>query len=300
VNIRSKRALQIVSGLLVLVLVAYLGMSAYLATRATRATRSAIQSTPAAQGLAFEPVTLTSPVDGELMQGWFLPSGTSRRTIVMLHGLDADRWEGRMADIGSMFVREGFNVLTYDLRGHGVSGGTSIGLGWLERHDVGKALEFLEGKGLKREQTGIWGVSYGTATALLASAQYQLPATVVDSAIADQRDLFDQEIKRVTGMPPIFTPGISLFASLFYGLNLEEMPPLKALPAIAPRPILFIHGDADTRVPLSHSQRLKAASRGPNDDLWVVPGGTHADAFKEMPAEYTRRATEFYRRFLPA
>ena len=72
----------------------------------------------------------------------------------------------------------------------------------------------------------------------------------------------------------------------------------KALARIAPRPILFIHGDADTRIPVAHGYRLKAASRNPVDELWVVPGADHVQAFSVQPDAYAAKVLQFFHRNL--
>jgi acetyl esterase/lipase len=56
-------------------------------------------------------------------------------------------------------------------------------------------------------------------------------------------------------------------------------------------PTLLIHGDADTLVPISHSERIHAALKeaGVNTEFVTIPGGTHG--FAGNP-EHTRRAND--------
>ncbi len=57
-------------------------------------------------------------------------------------------------------------------------------------------------------------------------------------------------------------------------------------------PVLLIHGEADSRIPVSHSERiLKAAA--PGSQLWTLPGVDHVDMFKAEPVEYVRRLREY-------
>jgi fermentation-respiration switch protein FrsA (DUF1100 family) len=76
------------------------------------------------------------------------------------------------------------------------------------------------------------------------------------------------------------SPGINALASLVYGFDLERIAVEKAVPAIAPRPIFFIHGEQDNTIPVAHARRLKAASRGPNDRLWILPGRRHTECIR--------------------
>ena len=294
-------ALAVGAALLAVLLVAYAVASAYMAISATRATRIPIQGTPADLGLAYEPVTFESAVDHVPLRGWYLPS-RGERAIVLLHGIDSNRWDPwpSLPQKAKIYVDNGFDVLTFDLRAHGESGGEHMGLGWLERRDVQGAVRLVEQRGIAPGRIGIHGNSYGAGTALLSTAAIpDVAAVISDSAFADQRLLLDREINRRTGLPPIFTPGISAFASLFYGLDLAAMPPELAVPQIAPRPILFIHGTADTRIPVDHAYRLKAASRNPADELWIVPGAVHVQAFAVEPDLYATKVVAFFDRHVP-
>jgi fermentation-respiration switch protein FrsA (DUF1100 family) len=281
---------------LVLAAALYAGVSAYAATQATIAERTLPEGTPADLGLAYEAVTFASAVDGIPLRGWYLPA-RGERAVILLHGLDGERWDRHPAlpDKARRYVQAGFDVLTFDLRAHGESGGERVGLGWLERRDVQGATTFLEQRGIPPRAIGVHGHSYGAATALLSAAAIpDIGAVIADSAFAAQLPLLDQEIHRKTGLPALFTPGIAGFAGLFYGLDLEAMAPVLAVPQVAPRPILFIHGEADSRIPAENSRLLLAASRNPKDSLWLVPGAEHVEAFTTQPDEYTARMLGFF------
>ncbi len=99
---------------------------------------------------------------------------------------------------------------------------------------------------------------------------------VADSAFADIRNVMVAELEEKTDVPAaalrLFGPGITFIAQLVFDLNLSEIPPLTAVPAIAPRPILFIHGEDDTRVPVEQTRALFHADLSTTNDLWVLPG----------------------------
>lgn len=58
-----------------------------------------------------------------------------RATVVVAHGLTANKDEPRVVSLCAALQRQGFEVIAYDSRGHGQSGGQCT-LGDLERHDV--------------------------------------------------------------------------------------------------------------------------------------------------------------------
>ena len=68
---------------------------------------------------------------------------------------------------------------------------------------------------------------------------------------------------------------------------------------IAPRPILFIHGDHDPYVTIADVEALYAAAGEPKE-LWRVPEAGHREADKSRPAEYRERVIDFFERYLVA
>ena len=157
----------------------------------------------------------------------------------------------------------------------------------------------MRSRGIGVGRIGVWGQSFGGAAALLAAADLpEVGAVVSDAAFYDVRPLLDSEIHARTGLPPIFTPGLATAVRLFYGLDLDVIPPVLAVPRIAPRPILLIHGTADPRIPVEHAYHLRAATRGPADELWLVPGAGHVLSFATEPEAYAAKVLGLFDRAL--
>lgn len=288
----------VAAGLCALVLLAYAGASAYIATDAIRATRHPVSGDPAALGMPYERVQFPS-LDSEInLKGWFLPS-SSHQVVVMVHGLDGNRSDAdsKSLDIAKVLVTGGYNVLMFDLRGHGESSDGQLGLGWTERRDVEGAVAYLEQRGFPPGTIALHGSSYGASIAIFAAAETPaIAAVVADSPFADSRVLLNQEIQSRTGMPPIFMPGVIRAGQLMYGLDLDAHQPIYYVPKLDGRPLLLIHGLDDTRIPPIHSEWLHEAYPNPMDELWLVPGANHTKAFTIAPAEYARRILTFYGR----
>jgi pimeloyl-ACP methyl ester carboxylesterase len=60
------------------------------------------------------------------------------------------------------------------------------------------------------------------------------------------------------------------------------MASLQAVSAIAPTPLLLVHGDRDEYFPLEHFRTLAQAA-GPTATTWVVPGFGHAESGATAP-----------------
>jgi uncharacterized protein len=107
-------------------------------------------------------------------------------------------------------------------------------------------------------------------------------------------DLIKSEIAKRPYMPKFLTPIIPGIAKIVYGVDVEEAKPLQAVNRIAPRPILFIHGEADHKVPVNNALRLYQANNSHSNMLWIVPKAKHARAYKAQPEEYINRVTAFF------
>ena len=128
---------------------AYLAASAYVTDRATRTVRTPIEGTPSDLGLLYQAVTFESDLDHIPLKGWYLPS-RGERAIIFVHGIGQNRWNTweRIPQKAQLFVEHGYDVLVFDLRGHGQSGGDRLGFGWLERNDVRGAVAYVESRGI--------------------------------------------------------------------------------------------------------------------------------------------------------
>jgi fermentation-respiration switch protein FrsA (DUF1100 family) len=93
--------------------------------------------------------------------------------------------------------------------------------------------------------------------------------------------------------------GIGFFLKWWYGLDLGAITPERAISQVAPRPILLIHGTADTRIPVENAYRLKAATTDAGVELWIVPGAEHVASYATEPEAYAVRALAFFERSLP-
>ena len=298
---RFARGLLVVSAVtLALLLGAYSAMSVYLATRLT-AERHLPIGTPADVGLTYESIAFDSEVDHIPLKGWYIPSGGTS-AIILVHGLDGNRWDTNdwLAQLVPVFVDNGFDVFTFDQRGHGESGGEHVGLGTLERRDVAAAVRVVEQHGVPPGHIALFGQSFGAATALNSAASLpDVAAVVSDSAYADATERLNFEIHRVTGLPPLFGRGMGVAASVLYGID-PSVTPERSMAQLAPRPVLLIHGTGDTRIPVENAYRLKAATDSPNVELWIVTGAEHTRSYAAEPALYTQKVVSFFEQSLAA
>ncbi|MBV9021439.1 MAG: alpha/beta hydrolase [Ktedonobacteraceae bacterium] len=291
---------------------AYTALSFYVATQLVYQPPKPIYSTPASLGLQFHYVTFPSREDHLQLRGWFIPgilpngSLTAQRTIIMVHGTHTNRADkdAGLLDLSGAFARNGLAVLAFDMRGMGGSPPAPLSLGYFEQRDVLGAVDFLRSGSIPYPELGRpriiggWGVSMGGATLILAAAREQaIKAIVSDCAYADIIPILEREVPKGSHLPPMFTPGALRAAQAIYGMDFYAVRPVDVVARIAPRPILFIHGDADDYVPTSNMFVLANAARSTPDanvQTWLVHGAKHARSFVNNKDEYIARVVAFY------
>ena len=204
------------------------------------------------------------------LAGWlFRTEHQPRRGLVVyLHGLGDNRSSGIW--IAQHFTALGFDVLAYDSRAHGESGGDACTYGFYEKKDLSRALDKLGGGPIVA-----FGVSLGAGIALQAAAEDPRIALVV--AVAPISDLRTAATERA----PFFASRANIdeafrLAEKQAAFRADEVNPAAAATRIH-APVLVIHGAADDETPPAHSERVYGALAGPKK-LVLVPGAHHNDA----------------------
>jgi uncharacterized protein len=255
---------------------------------------------PASFGLIYRDVEFPARGDGLPISAWFIPNSASRKAIILVHGKDQNRtaeFFGHYPDFAAALQKRGFNILAFDLRGHGASGAARYTWGAKEQWDVQGAASWLSQQGFESGSVGVHGVSMGAASSILAAAGEPLLAAVVaDSSYAAIYPVVELNWTQVSGLPRWFLPGTALVCRLLYNQDFAQLRPVAAISAIAPRPILLVHGAADRMVPVSHARELHAAA--PWAELWELPGVDHAGSYPSDPSVYVARVATFFSRSL--
>lgn len=299
---RAGRILMWAAIAVVLLLVsAYLTIGAVIANNLTVPVRNfALDKTPATLALAYQDVRFPARGGDVEIAGWYIPAEGSRRAVILVHGKDGSRtteFNGQFIHLAKAFHERNFAVLMIDLRGHGQSGEGRFGFGLNERRDVEGAVDWLKGQGFQAGSMGVLGVSLGAASSIGAAAdEPDIGALVEDSGYAAIYPIIKQQWNNVTGLPDFLLPAGLLMHRVLFGFDIGESSPVDEIGRIAPRPVLIIHGSADSLVPVSHAEQLKAAA--PSAEIWIVPGVEHAGAYNADPETYTEKVIGFFNRHL--
>jgi len=248
-----------------------------------------VRCSPADHALRFEDVYFEAE-DGVRLHGWFLPAhgNTPRGTVLHIHG-NAANITGHI-DFVNWLPEAGFNVLTFDYRGYGQSGGRISREGSLR--DAAAALDHLRTRSdVDRNQIVVFGQSIGGAIsiAMAAQRQGQLRAIALDSTFTGYREIVSHHIRH--------NPALLVLAWWFPWTVPLGHDPIDRVAQLAPTPILIIHGRRDGIAPWPMALRLFEAAGEPKD-LWLIDDMDHMQVWFEQPEESRRRLLDFYGRAL--
>lgn len=244
--------------------------------------------------LTKDEIHIPSPF-GYSLYGIYIPSPNSHKTVVIAHGI-AYNLHGSIKYI-HLFRSRGFNVLVYDHRNHGKSGGKNTTFGFYEKHDLKAVVDYALEKQGGGGSVGIHGELMGAAIALQYGAIDDRSAFIVaDCAFSDLRELLEYRLKHDYHLPGgLFIPLANLFCRILSGMSLSAVSPERDVRHYK-TPVLLIHGQEDRYVPVEMSKRIFAAKKDGFRHLYIAPDARHADAYVHDPKEYENQVEQFLAR----
>ncbi|HKI18729.1 MAG TPA: alpha/beta fold hydrolase [Isosphaeraceae bacterium] len=269
----------------------YAGVSLLTADRLTRPTNHPSRFDPREWNAGAQPWS-TRTSDRITLRGWYLPTHARRHLIVLVHGMWSSWLE--MAALGRDLNERGFDVLLFDLRGHGESDPSRLSLGRRERADIRAVMTWAQTEGFTDDRVGWLGYSMGGSTVLMEAARNpRIQAAVLDSPYGDLPKLLEIQLSKHSGLPGWFNPGILLAARWVYGVRTDDLVPTRFARAWGERPLLVIHGESDTIVPVSQARELAIAA-GASCLTMTLPGVDHVKGYASNPEGYVRVVGTFF------
>jgi uncharacterized protein len=157
--------------------------------------RAPVLHWPSEHGLEYEDVTFLAR-DGAPLEAWFIPAPGSSKLVIANHPLGFSRsgipthlqpWHADWAPSGNGFEVNlvpdykilhdaGYNVLTYDLRNHGLSGAANGGVvthGFTEGRDVAGSLDYARARFSARQMAiGLFSRCMGAVSTFAAMSRF--------------------------------------------------------------------------------------------------------------------------------
>ena len=222
-----------------------------------------VQATPAAAGLPFTDLKI-STADGETLHGWWIEHPAPRAQVIYWHGNGGNLslWMPVLVDLR----QRGMSVMAVDYRGYGASSGRPSERGVYR--DAEAATTYFN-QHLRREGTLTihWGRSLGCAVASYAARQSPGEGLILESPFPDVRAVF-------SGNPIML--GLSLFSTYRFS-TAKHLADYRA-------PLLVIHGDADSIIPFRVGQRVFERAPSPAKTFAVLERADHNDVHANHPA----------------
>lgn len=303
-----KIVILIVVLLIITISAGLLSISIYAGWALTHPIKKVHDRTPKEYQLQFEDISFKSKGDDILLNGWWIPSQSngdihiSGASLIFVHGYTNNRLQEPANALGlaKRLVQEGYNVLMFDLRSHGTSGGTLTTIGQSEKNDVLGAVEYVKDEH-KSNQIALIGWSMGAVASIFAAAESsEIQAIVADSPFADLVQYSQSNLSYWSGLPDFpFTPLIINTIPLITGMDPKQISPYQAVSDFKMQKILLIHSKDDEAIPYSNSQIIYDAL--PNEaigELWLTEGVNHVESHVVFEKEYQNRVIFFLQQTL--
>ena len=203
---------------------------------------------------------------------------------------------------GARFALEmGHNVLLVDQRANGASGGETITFGIRERYDVLDWIDYALKRFGAEVSIGLYGVSMGAATVLMAAGMPELPdnvrGVVADCPYSSPEAIIRKVAREDMHLPAgLMMPLVRIAARVIGGFSLSADSPVEAVRR-AKIPILIVHGEDDRFVPCSMSREIYAANPD-RVQLETFPGAGHGLSYIVDYKRYRRLVVGFEKKIL--
>lgn len=233
--------------------------------------------------------------DNVTLTGKLITRNRAEGTVILCHGFR--RTKERMAPFVSLFPHH--NILLFDFRASGESGGIYSSIGYHEADDVLAALHFVKERSLERPVI-VLGVSMGAVAALKATRKDPslVDALILDSAYAHLSDEIYHIFGKVAGLPYYpFLPIMMYMFTWMHGVECLLEHPEHDVSQLE-KPVLLIHSATDTFTLPDHSVRLfgKAEPSKQYVRLWIGPPASHGKLFHKYPEYYAYKIKKFLRK----
>ncbi len=222
-------------------------------------------------GIAHEDLTI--PSGDHRLRGWLLhPRSQGRRPLVLLaHGWNASY--RTLLQLAEPLVASGYQILLFDVRGHGRNEALPYVTVRHFRDDVAAAVRFAAERFPDRARVVVGHSMGGAAAVLAAEAGAPVHGIVTIAAPADVLEV-TAEYLRDRGLPG----GVLVVALLPFwwprvGGTFREFVPERKI-GLVRQPVLVIQPESDRRVGLEHAERLAKAAGVP---VHLIAGAGHTN-----------------------
>ncbi|HLO10684.1 MAG TPA: alpha/beta hydrolase [Pseudoneobacillus sp.] len=241
-------------------------------------------------------VEIASPY-GYLLKAVLAEPHRTNRYVIISHGVTENKTNS--VKYMNLFLNRGFNVLIYDHRRHGESGGKTTSYGHYEKFDLKAVVDWLRSDIGPLLQLGIHGESMGAATMLLYAGMIEDGADfyIADCPFSNFKEQLAYRLKAEMKLPPkVFLPLGELFIKVRDRYSIKDVSPISVVQNIK-KPVLFIHSKKDDYILPSMTIDLYEKKVGPKK-LYLADYGLHAQSLNENKESYEKALVEFLNEYV--
>ncbi len=285
------RITQIAGGVAVVIVMAVAVSVIAPGVAATNAPATSVESTPAALGLDYEPVTLTT-TDGIDLAAWHM-RGTNGAGVVVMHGAGSTRSD--VLDQAAALVEGGYTVALIDARGHGGSDGTAMEFGWYGDLDIAAGTAFLASlPDVDPTRIGVVGFSMGGEQAIGAAATDPLIRAVVAEGATGRRAADKDWYSDTYGWRGWLQERLETVQDGITDYLTAASPPIPLREAVVAAPdtqfLLITAGNADDE---GHAATFIQSGAPERVAVWTVDGADHTGGYDTQPSDWRQHVVDF-------
>ena len=245
-----------------------------------------LKKNPGLLGYRYEDVWIPIPGTSDQIHGWWIPVNNPTAPVMLyLHGNSGTI--SYFSYLIPLWNQLGFHLLMVDYRGFGLSSSDRFPNEQRLYEDADAALTYLlDDRGIAPEKIVVYGFSLGGAIALdvLCRRSQAFGGLVVEGTFTGMRQMAE------------FISTISRWRKYNWlplqWLIHQRFDSLSKLPSLQ-TPLLILHGENDTTVPVTMAQQLFQACPSPKQ-LTIIPQVDHLDLVEGATEIYLDTLRQFF------
>ncbi len=244
-------------------------------------------------------IEIISTFDGHIIPADYIyaleEGNKNHQTVILVHGLGGNRYTNY--PLAEMFLQKGYNVLTYDQRSSNENTAQYTTFGYWEKYDLIDYIDYVYNYA-PEQLIGIWGTSFGGATAGLAmgnkDVENKVDFLILDCPVRDMQWMVEEEMRKMDiGLPiPYMTFCGNMINKKELGFRYEDANVCDKIGNIE-IPTLIINSKADTLTPQFMGQDIyDAINHDAKKTIWTVNDSEHAEIWLDHNQEYREKVEE--------
>lgn len=217
-------------------------------------------------------------------------------TVIIVHGLRSNYYNN--LEVAFEYLSRGYNVILYNQRHTGKTGGKQFTFGYWEKYDLNEVVKYAKLE-YPKGNLGIHGFSMGAATAALhceVNEQYKnVDFYILDAPYDTMKSAVKLGLKsRHIKLTPYALWAGNLYVRAKEKFSYKDVQPSKAIKKTTV-PVMIIHGTSDNVTDYNGSRNMYNSISGSKKELWLIENIGHCKAFNKIREEYCKRVFNFLR-----